>query len=74
MSLSADAAREAVPAPATRHSLLVGLGEVASMLGVDRGTAGRWAEAGILPSPKIRNGKRAFWSRAAVVAWASSAG
>lgn len=51
---------------------LLRMGEVAEVLGVHRHTVQRWDAAGALPAPKVRNGKRAFWSRAEVLAWASA--
>ncbi len=76
---SASVPVQALNSPAQIHTapanppLLVNLGEVATMLGVDRGTASGWASAGILPAPLTRSGKRAFWSRAIITAWAGSA-
>lgn len=49
---------------------LLRMGEVAEVLGVHRNTLQRWDAAGSLPAPKVRHGKRAFWSRAEVLAWA----
>lgn len=49
---------------------LLRMGEVAEVLGVHRHTVKKWSAVGALPAPKVRNGKRAFWSRVEVLAWA----
>lgn len=51
--------------------LLLTLAQVANLLGIDRNTAGRWLRAGRLPAPITQDGKRKYWSRAALVAWAN---
>lgn len=61
-------------APATNTQLLT-LQEVAQLLGINRNTAAAWRNAQVLPRPLVHTDTgRAYWSRAAVEAWARGAG
>jgi hypothetical protein len=53
---------------------LVGLAEIAEMLGVHPVTVGKWRAKGVLPECDAELPKRPLWLRETIVAWARQTG
>lgn len=62
------------PAPKHKTTDQVGLGDIASLLGVAPKTAYQWKWRGLLPPPALTISGRPLWTRAAIVAWAEQSG
>jgi hypothetical protein len=53
---------------------LVGVTEIAAMFGVNRVTAAKWRQHGLLPEPDAMLPKRPLWFRETIVAWGKETG
>lgn len=53
---------------------VLGLAEIAALLGVQRGTVDRWRVRGNLPEPDGTVGGRPAWRTATITAWAQATG
>lgn len=53
---------------------LIGLTDIADMLGVKRETPGIWRYRGVLLEPDLVVGRKPMWLRERVVAWARETG
>ena len=53
---------------------LVGIGEIAELLNVKRGTVGQWRHRGLLPPPDQMLKVTPVWWESTIIAWAKETG
>ena len=53
---------------------LVGIGEIAELLNVKRGTVGQWRHRGLLPPPDQMLKITPVWWESTIIAWAKKTG